>query len=745
MSRVLKSIYTFLPVQLLLLHFRKYQLLLIFWVVLVTTITGHFAANFGASTLFLAPEYLGNINAFSMFLLGGTMAIFIMAWHITTFIIHSQRIPFLGATRQSFLKYCINNSIIPLAFLIFYSIVSIKFQLIDEHAPVIKIIFSQLGFYVGLLVVILISFAYFFRVDRDLLKTVLSRITNPSRIREIIPYDSLDYDIDMLRADTYITGRLKIKRFADLEPYHPRFLHAVLRRHHRNAIAATFFAFVLLLLSGIFMDEPRFRIPAGGSFLILFSIIMGLVGAVKYFLRSWEMIGWVIIFLTLGWLVHINVFDLRSIAYGLDYNKKAAERPVYDYDHLRSFFTPQRYQKDKLSEETRLSLWRKKRISAGETNPPLIVLSISGGGSRSAFWTFRTLQYLDSITNGSIFNNTVLVTGASGGMIGAAYWREVHNAYNEGKIKQLYSSEYQDNIGKDLLNAIIFSFATVDLISPFNKVSIAGYSYAKDRGYAMEQELIRNTDGLLDKKIGDYTEKEANADVPKMVINGTVINDGRKLMISAQPVSYLCQPQYAIQDSIAPPPIDGIDFISYFSNQNPYNMRLTTALRMNATFPFILPVVRMPSDPAMNVMDAGLRDNFGIETATRYLYVMSNWIQQSGSDVIFLQIRDTRENEVFPISNMNTIGSMASQPLFAIQDKWEAFESYVHGYLKDYTPYFLNQKVHFINYEYIPEERAKAAALNFHLTSKEKEDILRSIYAPFNERSTKQLIQLLHR
>src|SRR5690606_20932759 len=98
MSKIINKVYRFLPVQLLLLHFRKYQLLLIFWVILISTITGHFAAHFGASSLFLAPEYLGEINFRSMFLLGSAMAIFVMSWNITTYIIHSHRLPFLGAT-----------------------------------------------------------------------------------------------------------------------------------------------------------------------------------------------------------------------------------------------------------------------------------------------------------------------------------------------------------------------------------------------------------------------------------------------------------------------------------------------------------------------------------------------------------------------------------------------------------------------------------------------------------------------
>lgn len=740
MRSYLAAIYRFLPVQLVVLHFRKYQLLLFFWVLLVATVTGHFAASFGASSLFLAPEYLNEISFFSMLLMGAAMAVFVMAWHVTTFIIHSHRIPFMGAIRQAFLKYCINNSIIPLVFLTFYSIISIRFQYVNEQYTVWHTIKSQLGFYLGFMLIIMVSFAYFFRVDRNLLKVVLSRITNPSRIREIIPYDTLDYEMDMIKADTFIGGFFRIRKLTELETYHPRLLNTVLRRHHRNAITATIFAITALLLLGIFMEDPKLRVPAGASFLLLFSILMALVGSVKYFLRSWEVIGWILFFLMISLLVQYRVLDLRSIAYGLNYKTKQSEQPIYNYKSLHHIFDKATFYRDKKTEEERLSKWKTEKTSTAK--PPLVIITVSGGGSRSAFWTFRSLQYLDSITNGKLFNSTVMLTGASGGMMGASYWRELNRAHQEGTVDSLYLKKYQDNIGKDLLNAIVFSLASVDLISPFNKISLAGYSYTKDRGYAFEQELIRNTDGILDKKLGDYRASEASGKSPLMIINGTIINDGRKLLMSAQPVGYLTQPSFTHHTDQLPP-IDGVGFTQFFTDQDPYNLRLTTALRMNATFPVILPVVRLPSQPRMNVMDIGLRDNFGVELASRYLYQMKDWMEENVGDVIFLQIRDNREFEISPPSNMNTLGEMLSGPISAIQQKWEPMQSYYHGYLKEYMPYYMKNNLHFITMQYVPEKEGKAAPLNFHLTTKEQQDLLQSIYFKENQIAVDSLSKLL--
>ncbi|RYY92877.1 MAG: patatin-like phospholipase family protein, partial [Chitinophagaceae bacterium] len=79
----LRGIFYSLPVQLLFLHFRKYQILLICWLLLFAVVGGALMKTFGAEALFLAPEYLGNVNALSTLLVGGAVGVFIMCWNIT--------------------------------------------------------------------------------------------------------------------------------------------------------------------------------------------------------------------------------------------------------------------------------------------------------------------------------------------------------------------------------------------------------------------------------------------------------------------------------------------------------------------------------------------------------------------------------------------------------------------------------------------------------------------------------------
>ena len=158
----LRGIFYSLPVQLLFLHFRKYQILLVFWVVLFAVVNGSLMKSFGAHALFLAPEYLGNVNALSTAIVGAAIGVFIMCWNITTFILFSHHFTFLAATQYPFVKYCVNNSVIPVSFLSFFLIKSYSFAHYKELIPNIEFIFLTLGFLVGLLLILTISFFYFF-------------------------------------------------------------------------------------------------------------------------------------------------------------------------------------------------------------------------------------------------------------------------------------------------------------------------------------------------------------------------------------------------------------------------------------------------------------------------------------------------------------------------------------------------------------------------------------------------------
>src|SRR5947208_4482872 len=168
MKKYITGFYYSLPVQLFLLHFRRYQVLLVFWYILFATVDGNFLQPYGADSLYLAPEYWGSVNAWSMGLTGFAIGIFAMSWNISTFILHTKHIRFLATTAQPFLKFCINNAVIPLFFLIFYFTYAIQYDADLELLSTLDIVILISGFIGGLILAVFISFAYFFSADKNI-------------------------------------------------------------------------------------------------------------------------------------------------------------------------------------------------------------------------------------------------------------------------------------------------------------------------------------------------------------------------------------------------------------------------------------------------------------------------------------------------------------------------------------------------------------------------------------------------
>ena len=740
MKAWLRGFFYSFPVQLLFLHFRKYQVLLVFWFILFSTVNGSFMKTFGADSLFLAPEYLGNVNSISSAIVGMAIGMFIISWNISTFILFSRHFRFMAATTNPFLKYCINNSIIPIVFLVFYFIKAYHFDHFKELISVTEILFLVGGFLSGLLFMITISFFYFFRADRSILRKMMPMITNPnSYITHLQQVREVHHGAQLMKVEWYFESPRRFRRCRDVSHYTQEFIDSLFKRHHVAAIILVFAAFVFLVIIGFFLEHPFFQIPAAASITIFFSILIGVAGAFSYFLQSWSvpyLIGLIIllnIFYKLDWI------DPRNKAYGINYTNKDA-RPSYTRESLLAMTSPENIDTDKKNMITILDKWKKNQESE---KPMLVLINTSGGGHRSATFTMSVLQHLDSVTNGKIMKNVFLISGASGGMIGAAYFRELFLRKQRGEPIRLQEKKYVDEIAGDLLNPLFSSFVARDLIAPAQKFKVGPYTYIKDRGYAFEEKLNANTHGFLDKQLKDYIEDEREANIPLMFFNSVVTRDSRKMIISTQPVRFMMQ---AWQDTSRLPPMDpdAIDFASFFSAQDPYSLRILTALRMNATFPVVLPNVWLPSNPVIDVMDAGLRDNYGQETALRFMEVFDDWIKENTSGVIVLQIRDRGAGAwEFPYVS-DDISDHATKPFLLLQHNWfkmmEFFQNDMLSYYSDHQ----GRNIHKVTFQYAADREENKAALSFHLSLREEKDIIASVGSSYNSASASRLLKLLH-
>ncbi len=538
MKAWLKGLYHSFPVQLLFLHFRKYQVLLLFWFILFSTVSGHFMKTFGADSLYLAPEYLGNVNSVSYAIVGGAVGMFIMSWNITSFILFSRHFRFLAAATNPFLKFCINNSILPLVFLLFYFFKAYQYLQVKELVSKTEILFFFGGFASGFIFIIGASLIYFFQADKSILQRMMPVISEPKKyITHLSTVKEVYHDKPLIKVHSYLETPYRLRPARDVSHYTDEYVEAIFRGHHIAAILSVFAAFLFLILIGFFLDNHFFQLPAAGSITIFFSILIGVAGAVTYFLQSWS------IPYLIGLLVLLNVFykmdwiDPRNKAYGLNYWNKQ-ERPEYTREYLASLCTPEKVEADRKNMTTVLDAWKNKQTDTLQ-KPLLVFINTSGGGHRSATFTMGVLQALDSVTGGELMRRTFLINGASGGMIGAAYFRELYRRKINGENIKLQNKAYISDISGDLLNPLFTSFFARDLIAPAQKFSVGPYRYVKDRGYSFEQQLSVNTRGFLDKQLKDYAAEEKSARIPLMFFNSVITRDSRKMIISTQPVRFM--------------------------------------------------------------------------------------------------------------------------------------------------------------------------------------------------------------
>ncbi len=728
--RYLKGIFYSLPVQLLLLHFRKYQLLLVFWVILFSTISGGFMKSYGADALFLAPEYLGSVSPISTALMGIAIGVFIMNWNITTFILFSRHFTFLAATNKPFLKYCINNSIVPLFFLIFYFIKAYHYAHYKELIGGVKIIFLASGFLTGLFLTLLISLLYFFGVDKSILRKMQPMMSDPRHLIRKRKRKNAEYhpSYSLIKADWFLDSFSSFRRSRDVSHYTQAFLESIFKRHHFAAVVSVLLAFLFLIFSGFFLEYTVLQVPAAASITILFAILIGVTGAFAYLLQTWSIPILIVFFLLLDFLYNINIIDPRNKAYGLNYTNKT-ERPTYSADSIESLCTAPHIIQDKQNMYAILNQWKKKQTT---DKPLLVVINTSGGGTRSATFTMDVLQRLDSLLQDNVMNKTALISGSSGGMIGAAYYRELFREKLEDSTINLQDKQYVNNISKDLLNPLFSSFIARDLFAPAQTFSVGPYTYLRDRGYAFEVKLNSNTKGILNKRLADYVKDEATARIPLMFFNSVITRDGKKMIISAQPVRFMMQPPYDSLQHVPAVSPDVIDFTSFFKKQNPYNMRFLTLLRMNATFPVVLPNVWLPSNPIIDVMDGGLRDNYGPETSLRFLLSMQDWIKNNTAGVLMIQIKDRISGGWEQPYESKGITEQAVKPFFLLEENWYKMMEYSQNDLINYFATNAPFPVYKTSFEYGSSKEENKAALSFHLTQREKMDIATSLSSKNN-------------
>jgi hypothetical protein len=288
-----------------------------------------------------------------------------------------------------------------------------------------------------------------------------------------------------------------------------------------------------------------------------------------------------------------------------------------------------------------LEIWKQ---TLGDEPARLVVVSTSGGAYRASFWTTLILDRIiaESAPNGrmpGLQRSIRFLTGASGGMVAAAYFaatrkegetRHEPNALTDTltddiekgqlpyKLKECSGSTWYP-VPRDSLSPVAQQMIQKDIPS-----ALLPWMGACDRGKTLEESWAS-----LNMTFEELKKGEEAGWRPSLLLSPMVVDTGAPILISNLSLRGIIEAGS-----------EQLNFFQIFPEARA-SFRLKTAVRMSATFPYISPIVELPTSPPQRVVDAGYYDNYGIGTATAILREpnIMKWLKANVEGIMIVQIR----------------------------------------------------------------------------------------------------------
>ncbi|MDZ8030570.1 hypothetical protein [Nostoc sp. DedSLP04] len=381
--------------------------------------------------------------------------------------------------------------------------------------------------------------------------------------------------------------------------------------------AITVFSLFLLIVYGLgyFILKPRqkkgrFEAPALFYITLILSVIVVWIGGISYFVDV-SRIPTLLLFLAIS-----------SVSYA-----------IFQVDHFYKIYSKNNWLKP--TKEKWIDVISQRLKNQQTEDKTLVVVCASGGGIQASGWTAKVLTGLQQEL-GSKFTKAIgWISSVSGGSVGTMFYldRFGEQGYpEENQLKQIFKSATEDS-----LDATGWGFAYPDLLRfiglPFvlPKEKEKDTTTEQDRGTAIEIDWkgeMKNPDATL----GSWSKKIDQGIIPIPIFNATLVEDGRRFLVS--PMTFSPHKDYK-----------SIDFNTLYPE---YDIDVTTAARLSATFPYVSPVCRPSQDTRWNyhIGDGGYFDNFGIGTTIDLLNQLLESEQSSQiKKVVLIQINAFPDDE----------------------------------------------------------------------------------------------------
>ncbi|HXB12203.1 MAG TPA: hypothetical protein VNZ45_09475, partial [Bacteroidia bacterium] len=184
------------------------------------------------------------------------------------------------------------------------------------------------------------------------------------------------------------------------------------------------------------------------------------------------------------------------------------------------------------------------------------------------------------------------------------------------------------------------------------------------------------------------------------------------------------------------------EFSKVFKEQDADNLLFTSALRMNASFPYITPITALPSEPVIDVMDAGLLDNFGQDETVKFIYTFRDWLAANTSRIIIMQMRDTYKQPNIANNSPKNIFQSFMFPVNQFYGNLFPVENYKEDRSMEYMSRWYKGKIDVVYFQ-LDNGGTDDISLSWHLTEREKRRVVGSMMLDDNKQSLQQLKQLI--
>jgi hypothetical protein len=366
-------------------------------------------------------------------------------------------------------------------------------------------------------------------------------------------------------------------------------------------VAQALLVFVLVLG---YAAVAIWNVPAAAAVSVALSLLMAAWGFLRFWFRRFRVAASAALIILACALTH------------------AGDRPITGLSDVR-FPHDGPPPRELVQDDDALETWRGQFTTGGKQ--PLVVVATSGGALRAALWTINVLRDLERLLPG-FTRHVRIVTGASGGMVGAAHLVSALDEKGPPPVTGL-TSEWFDEIMRD---------AAKDSLTPVTRALVL---LGHDRGEALEDSWEEHTNGRLAMPFRTLLAGERDGWLPSLIYVPTMVEDGRRLLISNLDLGSLVETRVSGPVGRRRESISAVQLFACEGNGID-TIKLSTVARLNATFPWVTSAARLTTVPDRRVVDAGYYDNYGVDIATAWIRKNARWLSENTSGVLLLQIRD---------------------------------------------------------------------------------------------------------